>query len=520
MNIENFWEELKRRKVVRVTLVYLAAAYAILESSDIILPRLGLPDWTVNLVMILLFVGLILVVILSWVYDITPEGIRVTNIVNGEKHSKQIQNLEGKSIANYEIVKKSEEGSLGVLYEGQDTALNRTVCITFLSDWICADKVVRARLIEKVQAAAGIEKEGMATIYSVEKENGLLFIVMEYNEKHVHLNGIPTEIEEVILEAIKDTPKEDQVELDQGEAVTISDSRLSQAPFSAVMHEMQAPRKHLSIPEIVSSKKLTIPIILIVIVLIIIFNWGSIQSIFGGSNKKRELAKSYVISGEEYYHLGNYEEAKAEFERALEADPNYSVAWSDLAAVCINQDNLNDAIKHTIKAVELDPKNFKAAYNLAYALDDKEDYIQAIQWYSKTIEMDSTFLPAYSALGRAYNMAGRPVEAILLLKNAGKIFQNSDSLYLIQKNLGYSHLLMDQIEESIIQLNASYNFNPNQSETNLYLAMAYESTGEITRSIEYWQQYISLETDTLKANAAEDHLQEITKKYLEEIIQE
>ena len=254
--------------------------------------------------------------------------------------------------------------------------------------------------------------------------------------------------------------------------------------------------------------------------MIFVFNLENITKFFGAGNKKRELAKSYVIRGEEYYHLENYEAAKGEFENAVQADPTYSVGWSDLAAVCINQDNLNDAILHTIKAVELDPHNYKAAYNLAFALDDKEDYIQAIEWYSKTIEMDSSFLPAYSALGRAYNMAGRPVEAILLLKKANKKFHDSDSLYLIQKNLGYAHLLMDQIDESIIQLNASYDFNPYVSETNLYLAKAYEAAGEMTRSIEYWQKYIQLESDTVKVKEAKEHLQEITKQYLEEIIQE
>jgi len=43
-NVFDLWEELKRRRVVRVVLIYLAAAYAILESSDIILPRLGMAD--------------------------------------------------------------------------------------------------------------------------------------------------------------------------------------------------------------------------------------------------------------------------------------------------------------------------------------------------------------------------------------------------------------------------------------------------------------------------------------------
>ena len=73
-----FWEELKRRRVIRVLVVYLASAFAILEATDIIFPRVGLPDNAINVVMYLLAIGFIISFILSWIYDVTPEGIHKT----------------------------------------------------------------------------------------------------------------------------------------------------------------------------------------------------------------------------------------------------------------------------------------------------------------------------------------------------------------------------------------------------------------------------------------------------------
>jgi len=70
-----FWKELKRRGVPKVLAMYAATAFIIMEASEIMLPRLGLPDWTVTLVIILLIVGLPLVFVLSWVFDITPQGV-------------------------------------------------------------------------------------------------------------------------------------------------------------------------------------------------------------------------------------------------------------------------------------------------------------------------------------------------------------------------------------------------------------------------------------------------------------
>ncbi|MDX5585269.1 MAG: tetratricopeptide repeat protein [Aureibaculum sp.] len=73
-----FWRELKRRKVVRFITVYAAAAFVILELVSIIVEPLRLPEWTLPLIIVLLGIGFIISVILSWVYDITPEGIQKT----------------------------------------------------------------------------------------------------------------------------------------------------------------------------------------------------------------------------------------------------------------------------------------------------------------------------------------------------------------------------------------------------------------------------------------------------------
>ena len=77
----HFWEELKRRRVIRVVAVYAAAAFVILELVSIIVEPLRLPDWTLPLVIVLLSIGFLISVFLSWVYDITPEGIQKTRPV-------------------------------------------------------------------------------------------------------------------------------------------------------------------------------------------------------------------------------------------------------------------------------------------------------------------------------------------------------------------------------------------------------------------------------------------------------
>jgi TolB-like protein len=80
--LEGFWNELKRRKTIRVITVYAAAAFIILQLVDIIAKPLQLPDWTLTLVIVLLIIGFIIAALLSWIYDITPTGVKKTKSVS------------------------------------------------------------------------------------------------------------------------------------------------------------------------------------------------------------------------------------------------------------------------------------------------------------------------------------------------------------------------------------------------------------------------------------------------------
>lgn len=75
---QRFFAELKRRRVFRVIAVYGAAAFAIIEAADAILPRLALPDWSVTLVIWVALLGLPVAIVLTWALEVTPEGFRRT----------------------------------------------------------------------------------------------------------------------------------------------------------------------------------------------------------------------------------------------------------------------------------------------------------------------------------------------------------------------------------------------------------------------------------------------------------
>jgi serine/threonine protein kinase len=74
----SFLSELRRRKVYQVAVAYLAGAFLILEGTDIALPSLPLPAWTLSVIVWLALAGFPLAVILAWVYDIRQGRIHRT----------------------------------------------------------------------------------------------------------------------------------------------------------------------------------------------------------------------------------------------------------------------------------------------------------------------------------------------------------------------------------------------------------------------------------------------------------
>jgi len=75
-----FWQELKRRKVIYVITVYASAAFVIIELINNVVEPLNLPERTPTIAIILLAIGFPFAVILSWIFDLTQKGMEKPNL--------------------------------------------------------------------------------------------------------------------------------------------------------------------------------------------------------------------------------------------------------------------------------------------------------------------------------------------------------------------------------------------------------------------------------------------------------
>jgi len=99
--LASFWQEIKRRNVHRSFAVYCGTSFLIFEAANLIFPRWGLPDWTIDIVLYLLILGAIITVIVSWVFDVSAEGIEKTGPVEHEPEKVQAEASRSWKIATY-----------------------------------------------------------------------------------------------------------------------------------------------------------------------------------------------------------------------------------------------------------------------------------------------------------------------------------------------------------------------------------------------------------------------------------
>ena len=86
----SFFEELKQRRVFRVGTVYLVVAWIGVQAASIALPAFDAPPWALRVLILLLALGLPLALLLSWAFDVTPEGLRFTQGTVGNKRMASI----------------------------------------------------------------------------------------------------------------------------------------------------------------------------------------------------------------------------------------------------------------------------------------------------------------------------------------------------------------------------------------------------------------------------------------------
>ncbi len=83
--MSSFFNELKRRNVIKAAIAYAVVAWVLLQVLSIVLPSVDAPEWVMKTIILLLLISFPFWVFVSWVYEVTPEGLKKTENVNKDQ---------------------------------------------------------------------------------------------------------------------------------------------------------------------------------------------------------------------------------------------------------------------------------------------------------------------------------------------------------------------------------------------------------------------------------------------------
>ena len=120
MNSNTFFGELKRRNVYKVAVAYIVAGWALAQGLAQVLPVFSVPNWVIQLIVLLIILGLPVALGLAWAFELTPEGLKRTEDVD------EVAAAAHKKRAWIYVVIAGAVVSIGLFFLGRYSAINAT----------------------------------------------------------------------------------------------------------------------------------------------------------------------------------------------------------------------------------------------------------------------------------------------------------------------------------------------------------------------------------------------------------
>ena len=198
------------------------------------------------------------------------------------------------------------------------------------------------------------------------------------------------------------------------------------------------------------------------------------------------LAEAHeALGGVKLYSDWDFPAAEREFKRAIELNPNYSLAHSNLSSKYKALRRYPEEISEARRGQELDPLSAFANMELGEAFYQARRYDEAIEQIRKTIELDPHFFITYHVGARAYEQKKMYPEAIAACQEWLKIFPDDPnalaSLAHVYATMG-NHREAEDIIRKLLEMSKQRYFSP------YWIAVAYAGLGDNDHAFQYFEK--------------------------------
>jgi tetratricopeptide (TPR) repeat protein len=204
---------------------------------------------------------------------------------------------------------------------------------------------------------------------------------------------------------------------------------------------------------------------------------------------------NHVVAGNTHLVRGEWEEAIAEYEKALALNPDDTLAYLGLGQAYQIQARRKEAQAAYKQAIAIHPDNVMARLALAklYAVEGKIE--KAINQYQAAIELRPNYLASFEALGDLYRAQGEDDEAFRQYRKAITFPSDTGDYHLALGDLCWAKGLLDR---AIAEYKETIAIDPRSGKTvkaYLGLGKAYQAQGRLDDAVAAYRQVIALAPD-------------------------
>ena len=157
------------------------------------------------------------------------------------------------------------------------------------------------------------------------------------------------------------------------------------------------------------------------------------------------------------YKQGRFEDVITQGNTLVENFTSEARLINIIGAANIALKRFDEAIKHYLKAIELNPDNAEARNNLGVAYKENGDLTAAIESYQKAISLKPDYVDAYNNLGIVYNELGMNENAVTSYKKALELKPDFAEVY---NNIGVAFRALGKSEDAIIHYKKAIELDP------------------------------------------------------------
>jgi adenylate cyclase len=474
-SVGTFWSELKRRRVVRVVVLYAIAGWFVIEVASTVLPNLNLPGWAATLVTVLVVLGFFIAVMLAWAFDIGPGGVH--------RDPGPAQNLAGvapgpdiKPVISAEPRRARESPadldsrkSIAVL---PFVNMSGDVENEYFSDGISEEilnllvKLPELRVASRTSSFIFKGKE--ISIPNVAKELRVDSVL----EGSIRRAGDRVRITAQLIDAATDSHLwSETYDREMKDVFAIQDD-IAQSITGALQITL-SPKERRAIQNVATSDA---------------------------------RAYDFYLRGRSYMFTmtqRDYEHAIGMFNQAVELDAKYALAYAGIADAYshmfryadASQENAEKALEASEKAITLDPDSAEARASRGLAMFISEKYAEAEQEFYKAIELNPNLFEAYHYFGLANTSQGKFELAAEMYLKATKVsptdYQPVVFLGQAYASLGRKHEEMKARLSSLDLIERHLKMNPHDTRALCIAANQLSNVGEMEKGMEMAEQALA-----------------------------